>query len=268
MKRWIPFLLIICVVLLLPAVSVSARAADTFGACGDNLTWTFDEATGTLTIEGTGPMWDWDSIDPPWHSHPIKSAVIRNGVTSIGIVAFSGCYSLSEVSIPDSVTSIGDYAFTCTSLTDITVDSNNPKYCSVDGVLFDKYKTRLIQYPTEKNASNYIIPDSTTFIGEHAFSNCDSLTEVTIPHSVTYIGDSAFEDCNSLTEVTIPDSVTYIGDRAFTYCLSLTDITVDNNNTHYCSVDGVLFDKSKTTPIPRRKRNQRLSHSQWCHNHR
>ena len=106
--------------------------------------------------------------------------VIPDSVTSIGGYAFYDCTSLTNITIPNSVTSIGIYAFyDCTSLTNIT------------------------------------IPNSVTSIGYSAFYRCTSLTNITIPDGVTSIGGSAFEECTSLTSVTIPDSVTYIGISAF-----------------------------------------------------
>ena len=96
------------------------------------------------------------------------------------------------------------------------------------------------------------IPDSVTNIGDYAFTAVDSyssLTKVTIGNSVTSIGNGAFLFCTSLTSVTIPGSVTSIGDRAFNACFSLTEITVDKNNPAYSSMDGVLFNKSRTALI-------------------
>ena len=110
------------------------------------------------------------------------------GVTSITDSAFSSCYSLASVTIPDSVTSIGVRAFSsCYSLASVT------------------------------------IPDSVTSIGSYAFNNCYSLTSVTIPDSVTSIGNSAFSSCYSLASVTIPDSVTSIWESAFRYCYGVKE---------------------------------------------
>ncbi len=157
----------------------------------------------------------------------LTSVTIGDGVTSIGDRAFGSCDSLASITIPDSVTSIGLEAFSnCSSLTSIIVSTKNTAYCDVNGVLFDKNKTTLVCYPAGKTATNY-----------------------TIPGSVTSIGELAFYMCGSLTSVTIPDSVTSIGELAFYMCDSLTLITVSVNNTAYCDVDGVLFDKDKTTLV-------------------
>ena len=174
----------------------------------------------------------------------LTSVTIGDSVTSIGGYAFSSCDSLTSITIPDSVTSIGYAAFSdCTSLTSITVDENNAYYSSDKyGVLFNKNKTELIQYPIGNDRTEYTIPASVTTIGNFAFECCDSLTSITIPDSVTSIGGHAFSSCNSLTSITIPDSVTSIGDSAFRYCDSLTSVTIGDSVTSigayafcYCS---------------------------------
>ena len=161
----------------------------------------------------------------------LTSVTIPNSVTSIGQSAFQNCYRLTSVTIPNSVTSIREYAFqNCYRLTSINVASDNSNYCSVDGVLFNKDKTTLIQYPGGKQGS-YTIPNSVTSIGEWAFAYCDGLTSVTIPNSVTSIGNKAFAYCDGLTSVTIGNSVTSIGNFAFHDCSGLTSVIIPNSVT-------------------------------------
>jgi hypothetical protein len=158
----------------------------------------------------------------------LTSVTIGNSVTSIGEVAFYGCTSLTGVTIPNSVTSIGRMAFTeCISLTSINVDAAHTIYSSVDGVLYNKNKTVLIQYPAKKTGSSFTIPDSVTGIVEGAFADCTSLISVTIPNSVTSIGRVAFYGCTGLTSITIPDKVTSIEEYTFYDCASLTSVTFE-----------------------------------------
>ena len=120
----------------------------------------------------------------------LTSITLPDSVTSIGSSAFRGCKNLTSITIPNSVTSIGESAFWgCASLTSIT------------------------------------IPNSVTSIGENAFYLCKNLTSITLPDSVTSIGSSAFRGCSNLTSITIPDSVTSIGDGAFNGCTNLTAVT-------------------------------------------
>ena len=159
----------------------------------------------------------------------LTSVSIGKGVTSIGEGAFSYCDSLTSVTIPDSVESIGSNAFdSCERLESIEVDKDNANYSSDEyGVLYNKDKTILIQYPVGNTRTTFEIPNSVTSIGSHAFYECSSLQSVTIGSEVTSIGDWAFSFCDSLTGVTITDSVTSIGERAFSSCDSLTSVTIN-----------------------------------------
>ncbi len=167
------------------------------------------------------------------HCSSLKSIVIPKSITSIGFGAFTHCKSLEQITIPGSVTSIGDQAFrNCTRLASITVDSANKKYCSVDGVLFNKGRTKLIQYPQGKTNTTFTIPYGTKSIENYAFYNCPNLTSISIPNSVTSIGDNAFYSCTGLTSMTIPDSVTSIGCCVIYDCTSLESITIPDSVTN------------------------------------
>jgi hypothetical protein len=132
----------------------------------------------------------------------IPALIQKYPVTRIGWGAFSGCKSLTSVTIPSSVTTIGSIAFSgCTSLTAINVVADNRAFSAQDGILYNKNKTVLHIYPAGKKGS-FIIPNSVTSIWQWAFSGCTSLTSVTIPNSVTSIGEGAFSGCTSLTSVT------------------------------------------------------------------
>ncbi|MDX2108621.1 MAG: leucine-rich repeat protein [Verrucomicrobiota bacterium] len=166
------------------------------------------------------------------HCTNLTSISIPNSVTSIGEQAFCSCTSLTSMSIPNSLISIGDQAFAkCSSLIDFIVDPDNSTYSSLDGVLFNKKQTALIQYPCGKTASTYTIPNSVISILDGAFAWCTSLTNVNIPNSITSIGDEAFFGCASLTSISIPNSVTNIGDSVFYSCSSLSSLSIPNSVT-------------------------------------
>ena len=174
---------------------------------------------------------------------------IPNSVTSIEANAFSWSNGLTDIVIPNSVTSIGSWAFeNCTALTAFYVDADNTAFSAENGVLFNKDRTTLIQFPIAKQVTAYTIPNSVTTIGWSAFSRCTGLTEITIPNSVTSIGQSAFRG-SGITEIFIPNSVTSIGLGVFEECTALTAINVDADNPAFSSENGVLFNKDKTTLI-------------------
>jgi hypothetical protein len=249
-----------------------------FGACsgkGQKLTgptynFTFTAINDKTAYKVSKGMATQGAMNIPAYYRPdAKSAYLP--ITEIG--AFDGCTGLTSISIPASVTAISSYAFSgCTSLTNITVN-NNPNYVIEGGILFNKAKNQIIVLSGIINGS-ITIPEGVTEIGGGMFRDCVGLNSITIPASVTAIGNLAFSgctslssvifangskletigyvafgDCTSLTGITIPANVTAIGDYAFGGCTSLTGITVDNDNPHYASENGILYNKAKTQII-------------------
>ena len=186
--------------------------------------------------------------------------IIPSSVKRIGEYVFRSCSGLTNVTIPDSVTSIKRRTFVGCGSLNISVSQGNQNYSDIDGVLFNKDKTEIIEYTKDKIQSEYSIPDSVTSIGSYAFEDCTDLKSVIIPNGVTSIGDWAFHSCSGLTGVIIPDSITRIGDQAFGYCGSL-NITVDEGNLSYSDIDGVLFNKDKTEIIEYTKDNIQYEYS-------
>ena len=199
---------------------------------------------GTYSIrKGTKIICDWAF---GWSKfigrRSLTSLVIPDSVTNIGDYAFSGCSSLSSVVIPDRVTSIGDCAFeNCSSLTDIVIPDGVTSIgdCAFEGcrsltdIVIPDGVTSIGDCAFENcfSLTGIVIPDSVTGIGKFAFSGCSSLSSVVIPDSVSCIGSGAFKNCSSLSSLVIPDCVTSIGNYAFAYCKSLTDIVIPNSVT-------------------------------------
>jgi len=147
-------------------------------------------------------------------------------VTSIGDETFDD-EDITQVNIPDSVTSIGSNPFkNCVNLRAIVVSPSHPTLATIDGVLFDKVNKVLVCYPQAFTTESYTIPQGILVIGDYAFSRCENLIEISIPDSVITIGDYAFFRCANLSQITIPNSVISIGDSAFRACDALVHITI------------------------------------------
>ena len=177
----------------------------------------------------------------------LASIIIPNSVDTIGSFAFYG-NRFTSVTVPASVTSIGMGAFDGRSLTAIEVAQDNADYSSEDGVLFNKDKTTLIQYPLGKQGP-YIIPDYVTYIGRQAFYQCTGLTSVTIPDGITFIDSGVFQECTGLTSVTIPGSVSSIGSTAFSGCTNLASITSLNPVPPSITFSNTFNGVNKTTAV-------------------
>jgi hypothetical protein len=222
----------------------------------------------------------------------ITSIVLPSNVARIGSNAFADCPNLAAASLPVSLTEIGDGAFSgdaslssmtmggavnsigigilanCTSLQRIDVSPSNPVYCSVNGVLFDKDATDLLQYPVGR-IGTYSVPNGVEYILDYAFCGSEGLSGIVLPESLQGIGNLAFFGCLSIPAVVIPDDVLFVGIAAFagcealknvyigagvleldglvlSDCPSLTGIDVSSGNMNYSSQDGVLFNEVQT----------------------
>ncbi|WP_308559013.1 leucine-rich repeat protein [uncultured Porphyromonas sp.] len=179
----------------------------------------------------------------------ISELTIPNSVISIGDSAFENCSNLTSLTIPNSITTVGSNPFRGLTL---QLDNRSPHFYVEDNVLFTADKKLLIAYCSRQ--TSYSIPNSVTSIGDGAFW-CSRLTSLTIPDLVTTIGDSAFYWCSSLISLTIPNSVTSIGDWAFKNCSSLTSLTIPNSVTaigdsafwHCSSLTSLTIPESVTT---------------------
>ena len=181
-------------------------------------------------------MWNYGIVTSPFKDYGIKTVTIGDGITSIGDYAFYSCRGLTELTLPNSVTSIGNpnsvtsignSAFGgCSGLEKITVDGGNKRYDSRDNC------NSIIETGTNTlivGCKNSVIPNSVTSIGDGAFRGCSGLTELTLPNSVTSIGGCAFEGCNGLTELTLPNTLERIVASAFRGCSGLTELTLPNS---------------------------------------
>lgn len=241
MKRRILGLVLMLSILAAFAPWVQASS----GTCGDNVTYTYYE--GTLTISGTGDMWDYpNASDSPFYRSYISKIVIEEGITSIGERTFSRCDGLNSVIIPNSVTEIGASAFASQQgLTSVYI-SDLANYLNID---FKNSSSNPMCWASKLFIGNnqvlgeVVIPDTATQIPNYAFHGCDGITNVKMPNSITSIGDDAFRNCSGLTAITISNSITSIGVDAFKGCSSLTNVTIPDNVT---TINGGAFEDCKS----------------------
>lgn len=245
-KRLISLLLAFSMMLtFLPAGAVSAFAEENSHTynCGENVTATLSrnndgDGTYTMTIRGTGPMENYDFLscrDMPWRDAipKIKRLIVDDGVTSLGdcvLHGFDGKHdaeSLEEVTLPEGLTYLGNYAFFgAAKLKSITLPST---LTTIGLAAFDECA----------GLTDITIPSNVKTIKEGAFSGCTGLINVTIPDKVETLGQDVFEGCTQLTSINIPKSVKSMGAEMFGYCVALTCITFEpGSNLTYVATNG------------------------------
>lgn len=226
----------------LPSLDISAFAANS-GSCGENLTFDYDAQTYTLTISGTGEMFDYAQGETvPWseHSMSVRHIVVEEGVTGIGSFVFYMSLSLESVVIPSSVIRIGTGAFsTCTSLSTIDFSAGST-LTTIDGYAF--YSCAAL--------TSLDLPSSVRSVGYYSFAFCTQLVSITLPEGMTTLGERAFYSCSALQTVHIPSTLETVGELAFHNCTSITAITVAPGNLSYSADSyGVLFNSDKSMLI-------------------
>ena len=250
---------------LLAVMLAPAALAANSGKCGASINWSLNTSTKTLTISGSGRMYDYSSNNlPPWYSAStaganLETVVISGEITYIGNYAFYKLSKVASFSLPDTVLEIGEKAFYFNGLRQIHLSSR----LEIIGYMAFYYCSSLqsIEIPNRVHtigasafeactrATTLTLPDDLTTVGNSAFSSCSRVTSLTLPEKLEAIDSSAFYGMNGLTEVTIPASVTAFGHSVFASCKSLQAIHVDSGNLILSSVGGILFDKAGATLI-------------------
>jgi len=210
----------------------------TTGTCASGATFEVEGTTITFTPPADGLLQRCN----PENAREITTVIIKEGFTKLGygslaLGAFQDWWSLSSVTLPESLTTMEDNAFrstsltsfhvpklltkfdgsaffNCSKLTKFTVDAGNEYISEENGVLFDKNKVTIKKYPAAKTDSKYTIPDGVHKIGAYSFQNCMNLNSVTLPDSAVLIEKMAFHN-SGIKTIVIPASVTQIQQSAF-----------------------------------------------------
>ena len=197
---------LLTLVMLLALLPATALAADptTSGSCGEHLTWSFDSATGTLTISGTGAMADYtEASDQPWYSYAnaITAVALENGITAIGAHSLRELTAINTpLALPRSLEKIGICALYMAHFSAFTVDAENTAFTAKNGVLYNKDMTTLVAYPCGSTQTSYAAPASVQKIGEYAFSSAKSLqtADFSAATNLSQVGKQAFESASSV----------------------------------------------------------------------
>ncbi len=233
MKKILSLMLVVSVLCCAYPVGMAVAETVYSGYCGaegneENIRWSFDSSTGTLTFSGSGAMRDWrhqtdfDSYDTtlegyvytPWYSYreKILHGVIADGITVMGNFTFSGCSNLQDVSLSENLTNIGVGGFeSCSSLISVEV----PETVTFLGVG---------AFYNDTSLSSVTLPEGLEIIYYGAFCGCEALAQLEIPSTVYQINAAAFAYCSSLKTLEIPAGVGGVSSYTFYYCTGLTSI--------------------------------------------
>lgn len=174
----------------------------------------------------------------------VKEWILPKSLKKIGQYAFYESY-VEKINIPENVESIYSTFLSSSKLIEITVDSNNEYFASVDGVLFDKNVTQLVKYPEKKEVTTYTVPNTVTLINDNAFQGCYKIQNLLISDSVEKIGSYAFGSA-TINTIKIGSGVSNILESAFDEAV-ITTINVEDENENYKTISGVLFNEEATT---------------------
>ena len=222
-----------------------AAATAASGKCGDSAKWTLD-AAGTLTISGTGRMYDYEwpadrgGTTPPWLANKYRDSIrtlrVEQGITYIGRCAFDSCSNLSDVTLPTSLRIIGPWAFNdCTALRSIQLPEG------LTTIKEDAFKAAGLVSIT--------FPSTLRELRNGAFMNCEKLQSLRLPEGLTTIGVWAFYCNPNISSIYIPASVTMIGEEAFIYYNNLATVRYGGSQSQWNAVsvaanafpDGVCY---------------------------
>ena len=231
--------MVLCLALCVSALGLSAMA--------NGITWSYDEATATLTVAGTGPMGDYQlrndhyaMTTAPWTEHyrTAKAVVVKPGVTTISAFAFANFEALESVTIPDSVTEVGDRAFaSCRKLKSIVL----PSSVQTMGSMVFYHCTAL---------ESVVLPDELMSLQRGTFQYCIGLKGITLPSELLELKASSLQECKNLAELKLPKTLRSVGQAALEDCNSLTELVFHENFKHIGSFGIAKCDNLKTVWLP------------------
>lgn len=205
----------------------------------DSITSIGEGAFGSTAYYANAENWENGSLYIGKCLYAVKNTTagtftVKEGTRGIAEKAFNGCANITDISIPDSVVSIGINAFPgCTNLSNVSVATDNEAYESVSGNLYTKGCKTLMFYARGKADTAFAIPDSVTRIEDYAISECANLTSITLPQALTHIGERALLKCANIENITIPKNVVSIGAGAFSGCKAISTFTFEDVNGWY-----------------------------------